>query len=524
MPVTGGRLAGAAALAASIAFTAAVIAAYVPFPMGGDSAMFMYAARELADGARLYREFWDMKQPGIYWFNQIAGSLFGFDSVGARTLESLWMLALAIAVVALIRPFLEHRAAAALAPIFCVCPVYANGYLLTLQLELLVSLPLVAMLLCLLVPAGSVAQLKWRYGLAGALAAVVALFKLILVVIPVAVFATVLVSSLVRERESLASLVRQRILPATLGAGLCAGGAALYLWRHGTLAAALWTAFVYPVLAIEAFPAKPLWQLRAAGEFFLRAVWPLLPFAAIGAGARLLRRGSALEWALVAWLVAGAVAVSAQALSRWHYHFSLFFVPVGLLAVRGVDVLLVWLAGRGVPPAFRSLGIGCAIAFAVFVTVVLPVGTDVRRIWRDGPRPWADLTGFQERVEPKLARLRASAEFLRSPEALPGPIGLLGDTRMAFVSGRRPVPEINGWTYYLPAQLEEVAATLRRERPPYVYVSHYLSHIHGNGTDALTRTLVGLYFVRATDGADGSWYELRRDREQAIPQPSPITR
>ena len=67
----------------SILAVGLILLLYLPFPLAGDTAMFVYAARELSEGARLYVDFWDMKQPGIYWFYQAGGEIFGFDSIGS---------------------------------------------------------------------------------------------------------------------------------------------------------------------------------------------------------------------------------------------------------------------------------------------------------------------------------------------------------------------------------------------------------------------------------------------------------
>ncbi len=41
-------------------------------PLGGDQYFFLYGARLLAEGSRLYLDFWDIKQPGIFWLNGFA--------------------------------------------------------------------------------------------------------------------------------------------------------------------------------------------------------------------------------------------------------------------------------------------------------------------------------------------------------------------------------------------------------------------------------------------------------------------
>lgn len=46
---------------------------------GFDSAAYSYVAQVLQQGGVLYRDIWDNKQPGIYWFYQSVAQLIGND-------------------------------------------------------------------------------------------------------------------------------------------------------------------------------------------------------------------------------------------------------------------------------------------------------------------------------------------------------------------------------------------------------------------------------------------------------------
>ena len=39
----------------------------------------MMGAKVLGAGGTLYVDFWDNKMPGLYWFHQAAGELFGYS-------------------------------------------------------------------------------------------------------------------------------------------------------------------------------------------------------------------------------------------------------------------------------------------------------------------------------------------------------------------------------------------------------------------------------------------------------------
>src|SRR5262249_7866699 len=78
------RLLGAAMTAGALAIVAALGASRLEQPFHGDQAFFTVGAQKLAHGAVLYRDFWDFKQPGIYWFYEAAGRLFDFSERGVH--------------------------------------------------------------------------------------------------------------------------------------------------------------------------------------------------------------------------------------------------------------------------------------------------------------------------------------------------------------------------------------------------------------------------------------------------------
>src|SRR5882757_6746566 len=70
---------------------------HLPLPFHDDQAFFTVAAMKLNQGSLLYRDYWDIKQPGIFAFYWLGGKLFGFNEVGIHTLELFWMTGLAVA-------------------------------------------------------------------------------------------------------------------------------------------------------------------------------------------------------------------------------------------------------------------------------------------------------------------------------------------------------------------------------------------------------------------------------------------
>src|SRR5215212_5376856 len=64
----------------------------------GDQALFTVYAAEINQGALLYRDVWDIKQPGIFIFYLVGGRLFGFNESGIHLFELIYWLVFSVVV------------------------------------------------------------------------------------------------------------------------------------------------------------------------------------------------------------------------------------------------------------------------------------------------------------------------------------------------------------------------------------------------------------------------------------------
>ena len=112
-------------------------------PFWGDEALFTVYGRQIAHGAVLYRDVFDVKQPGIFLFYAIGGSVFGFTEVGIHAFELLYWLGFsAFALVGLRRYFLSNWGPP-LVVVFTIVVYYSYGGLIDLtQVEILVAFPI----------------------------------------------------------------------------------------------------------------------------------------------------------------------------------------------------------------------------------------------------------------------------------------------------------------------------------------------------------------------------------------------
>src|SRR5262249_46181644 len=151
------------------------------------------------------------------------------------------------------------------------------------------------------------------------------------------------------------------------------------------------------------------------------ATWVLLPFAVIGTWHDV-RRGSRLAMLALLWLVGSGIETLVQTLSWWEYQFDLFFVPIGLLAARGFDVLASEHAlGR---PSLRRAAFVVGL-FALIVTIALPITGKVALVL-ESPTPFANRVAVMLRIDRSFQTVIEEERLLDDPRSLPGDVAVLG--------------------------------------------------------------------------------------------------
>jgi len=494
----------AIACACGVALVGLLALLHLPYPFDHDQGLFMAGARAMADGARLYVDFWDMKQPGIYWYYLAAGEAFGFDEVGLHLLDLLWMLALSWILIHIARRTLRSGIVIALTPLICLGPFYAASSPWHLsQVEIIVALPLAGTIALLLGARCEDRSLAARCAAAGALVALVVVLKAMLAVIPAAMIVLTLRDARRRSSAPLRDVLVRGLVPAVAGGLAALLPACIYLWDTGTLGDALWTLLTYPRLAVQEYAAAPPWRLRLGVEWFAEATWALLPFALLGAWHDL-RRGSRLAMLATVWLVGSGIETLVQTLSWWEYHFDLFFVPAGLLAARGFDVLASTETARFARASRRLVAIGLA---ALVATIAVPIARKASVVFAN-PSPFADRIAVMERIDHGFETIVQEERLLDSPAALPGDIAVLGGDGRLLLYAHRPILwKVNGSAHFLAWQVRDEAAAIERDRPAYIYLAPESRYLYTHGTDEIERYVASHYVAKLHDVRDGVWYE-----------------
>ena len=496
-------------VAAVLLVVALLAALHLRYPLEQDQAMFMTAARELADGARMYRDYWDMKQPGIYWWYQAAGSMFGFDAPGLRWMDLLWSLAVGWMLWAAL------RSRGTLAAVLGACLAFATFYGRSSQwhlsqVEWLVCGPIVVVLWCVAEPAaatGGPRRLDWRYALAGAMVALTGVFKTMAALIPLAMLAVDLLLGWRQEGRRWRTVAAACGLPLLAGAAVVLLPIAAWMARDGTLGVAIWTAFVYPPQAVREYAHNSPLQFIQSLRWFLVGIVTVFPWALWGAWNGL-RHGRRIELLCVAWGLAALAVIGMQLLSYWEYHFDLMFIPAGVLAALGfVDVVDRLAAPRWAGP--RRLAVA-AMALCLLLVPGLFLLRKTEKVLAAMPFTPAGAFAFDLSLDPALKNVPDQVALVRRLTKPSDRIIVWGDPRWYAFVGRRPVVQVDGATFYLAQQVIEVADLIRRDPPPMIYLSKLRDRMTYHADGVLPRTVRALYLPVYEDDR-GIWYQRRSD-------------
>jgi hypothetical protein len=480
-------------------------------PLWGDQALFVVGGQAIHAGGVLYRDFWDLKPPGIYGLYALAGSLFGFTSVGVHTLDLIWMLTLAIVLRVTLVPYFKRRWIAQIIPWLMVGSYFALiDSRQQMQVESLVGLPLYLVVWCTLKAAQQPAQ-RWRWLIGSGLAGGgVLLFKLIYLPLLLALWSVYLAHGLVAQRRSFVPALWQTSWPLAVGTLLPIVPVILYWQSQGLLGDVFYTLVQYPPRLIQTHAPRPMIALIRAVGWFGVTFLPLLGLTGLGIY-RSLRRWQLLTLQLLVWLGLGLVMILLQSQSWWSYHFMLLLLPVAVLAGYGID----WTIDAVRSPQMRAfrhrrylkiLLLGCLAWLGMaqiytVITIAQAMGQSALPI-----SPAAQLQ-YQIHVEPLYKALNQEAEFLRQADRQPGPIYVIGNPVLYLLAERSQAVPLQGWVseILLPEQWRQLESQLIAAKPHYIHVTHFDAGYMDKQFQAFLQARYGL----AQSSEIGIWYELK---------------
>jgi hypothetical protein len=476
-------------------------------PFLGDQSFFTLGAIEMKQGSLLYRDFWDLKQPGIFYAYLFASWICGLDEICIHSCELVLWLAFSLGLQRLTAPWVATRSIASVAPLFCGGFYYAIASSWDLsQVEAIVGIPL----LLSLVLALNAAQRwgRWRpffWFMAGVCGGLVLLFKLLFLLVLLPMWAWAL--WIANPRRMFDRSWRGRVRSQLQGASLLAIGLALPLdlslgpyVKLDQLDVIYDTFIALPPQIVAQIPGAPLDRLWESTVWFVSRFAPLLLLGSIGAWIGCHRRDR-LTIGLVLWCGSGFGLVLLQKQAWWHYYYLLLLVPVGLLAVQGLDQL--WLMRDGLAPGRRrSLK---ALALVLMLFCVVPTSLLARKtihVAKAGLGPW-------QSMPQRHAEATAIADWIKAPGNQPGEIYVAGDPIHYLLANRSQATRLNGWAleFFLPAQWVQLQVELQQTHPPYLFVESGYGELMAQRSPQLVAWIHQHYDADPQTG--GIWYRER---------------
>ena len=415
---------------------------HLPMPFGGDAALMTVVGRQMAHGDVLYRDLLDIRQPIIFWFAQIGGSVFGFTEVGIHLAELIVLIASSAVMIAIIRSRVRSRWAPALAPLLTVGIYYAASEVWQLtEPESFAGIPLLAIawiidrlsrgddeVAALAQPTNATRTVGLLLAM-GALTAIVGLLKLTYLAIAGPMALVALVDGWRQHR------VLMTIAWPTVGFVTIVGSLGLYFRTAGVLDDVLWMWFDFAPSTLERAPRTGE-RLRSGSWRFVRMWLAVLPLSAAGVVViTRSRRVDRLLLALAVWVVTGFATILIQ--HWWDYLFHVLIVPLGLLAVVGLDDVLQRAKGAN---AKLVLGLAVAMLTVPLMTHFVP---KLNVVASNGfGLDDAGKNAIHDEYASRYADARSWRDDLGDDER---PIHFVGDATSIWVSGRDQAIPVHGW-------------------------------------------------------------------------------
>ena len=477
----------------------------LPEPLWGDQALFLVGGEAIRNGAVLYRDFWDVKPPGIFGVYTLAGTLFGFSGIGMHVLDAIWMGTLGLMLrLTLARYFVKSWIA-------ILMPWMAVGLYLSvmqpndqMQVETLVGLPIYALIWCTWMAVQQPEKRSHWLFLSGIAGGVVLLFKLIFLPFIAGFWLVYLLHCVVRQQQSVVSAVGHLLVPVTLGILMPLVPVMIYWASQGMLGEVYYTLVQHPARMVKELPNKPISEFVKTFVSWLKRSFPLLVLASL-ARAKLWKRMDFLMIQMVMWIGLGLAVISVQTLSWWAYHFFLLLVPMTVLAGKGIEVAI-----QSARPKWERIVVAISLAVLLILNVRAIAKTGYA-IARSGlPTTPENLLAYQQRMSPIYPILSDEVKWMNEPERLPGPIYVIGNPTVYVLTHRTQAIAFLGWIpgMMLREQWAIVEKQLDQARPVYLYIER-------NDVKSIPLefwTFVNRVYKPSQETQEGTWYELISQR------------
>ncbi|MBW4451484.1 MAG: hypothetical protein KME55_01725 [Nostoc indistinguendum CM1-VF10] len=172
---------------------------------------------------------------------------------------------------------------------------------------------------------------------------------------------------------------------------------------------------------------------------------------------------------LVVWCVFALSVIALQYKALWEYHFLLLFVPIGILATKGLDVLWGYL---------KELSSPIPTILLIFL-LFLPLSSTLTKksvtlVSNNFALTEDTRLNYQTVFRKKYPSLHSEGNFISQAGSLAGEIYVAGDPSIYYFSGRTQATILRGWAleYFLPEQWSSLIEQLDSSKPPYIFIDY----------------------------------------------------
>lgn len=488
----------------------AILHALLPFD--GDQSIFALAGETIASGGQPYVDYWDVKQPGIFFFYAAGGSIFGFTSLGIHTFELVWWTVVLSLVTVLVRPLLDHVWLASAVPLVFLATYFGHGgWWYATQVEILVS-GLLALALILVCRALEGSLPAWvAYFWAGICAGLTILFKVPLALCFIVLFGAIWYHLAFEKKERNPLPYAVSFLAVVCGVAAVVAPVLGWFFANDLLDELFYVTIEYPQEVINEGVPQQLGYLRALSgvAFSLFALAALLP--AVVAHFAFDHARKPLLYRLSLVVIGGIlVAILIQIYSLWEYHFQLLFLPAALLFVLALDRFLTLRSEKG-----RSSAETATVAVAVLLAAVI-AGQVSAQNWRPAylyvkhvVMRGESFSEFEVAAYTNMREMRLIADA--APDIVPGEaIYVFGDPTLHHLTNTHQAARVPGWYWELaPRRLFDwTAADLSKTLPRRIFMAAAYRDLVLERSPAIRALLEQRYRITA-EIPQGQWYAVR---------------
>lgn len=483
--------------------------------------MFLVYSREIEKGAILYRDIWDIKQPAIFIFYLIAGKFFGFNEVGIHLFELIYWLCPALIMIFGLRNYFNKPVFAVLTPLFTIGIYYSvSGSWHFTQTEGLVCFPLF-MTLWFCQKFLENPNKKSLVFLSGICGGIVVLFKLLFIIILFFFWICFLAYCYFlffrtdkKQRLIINGLIALGFLtPIVL--------VILYFANNDSLSILFYTTFVYPYSAAFSVTEGDRSQVFKDGiVWFFKSYFPVIALTIIFLLLKVkflftdwlkekrfnLDPKNFLFLGLIMWTFAGFAVILIQPFSWWEYHYSLLMLPLGILAVKGLEYLFEELKNN-------SNFLWKIPLIGIIMLLFIPTARRLANKMSQYSQPETVKIGQKElqitgsNIE-NYTLIAAETGFLTA-ENQRSKIFVISDPLYYYLSNSSPAISSNGWmpTLFTDVEWRKLNYEMQTQKPEYVFVERSLIQLIQDKNPEFLETLYNNYSIYSTSNK-GLFFKL----------------